>query len=162
MNSGFSLNQQWIVALGAVLAGSLLLAFGRGSIPQAGQATTYSITVVPMDATNLACASDLTMAGRRCAFDGRSQSVTIERPLRPFVTLGRELILLSGVFESSSVAAWLDAARKSGDDTRVTLDCYAKILGTMPEVLVRWASDGPFQPEQSVVVADIEDCVVKR
>jgi hypothetical protein len=82
--------------------------------------------------------------------------------LRPFVTLGRELLLLSGVFESGSVAAWIDAARKSGDETRVTLDCYAKILGTMPEVLVRWAPDGQFQPEQSIVVADIEDCIVKH
>jgi hypothetical protein len=162
MNSGILLNRQWLVALGAIVAGALLFTFGRGSIPKAGQSANYTITVVPLDARSLACASDVTMSGRRCSFGAQSQPLGVERPLRPFVTTGRELLLLSGVFESGSVAAWLDAAQKSGDEARVSLDCYAKILGTLPEVLVRWAPNGPFLPEQNVMVADVDDCIVKH
>jgi hypothetical protein len=78
------------------------------------------------------------------------------------VTVGRELLLLSGVFESKGVAAWLAAAQQSGDQSRVTLECHSAILGTAPQVLVRWAPDGEFSPEHGVMVANVEDCVVKR
>jgi len=162
MNSGINLNRQWLVAVGAILVSVLLLAFGRGSIPREGQATNYTITIVPADARSLACASDVVMSNRRCGFNAHSQPVNNDRPLRPYVTVGREVVMLAGVFESGSVAAWVEAANKSGDESRVTLDCYARILGTMSEVLVRWAPDGPFQPEQNVMVSDIDDCVVKQ
>lgn len=162
MKSGILLNRQWLLALGAIIVAALLFTFARGSVPKEGQSTTYTITVVPLDARSLACASNVAMSGRRCSFDAQSQPLGVERPMRPFVTTGRELLLLSGVFESGSVAAWLDGAHKSGDDARVTLDCYARILGTLPEVLVRWAPDGPFLPEQNVMAADVDDCVVKR
>jgi hypothetical protein len=162
MNGESLANRSWWVAFAAILLGSLLFAFGRGSLPKAGQSTTYAITVIPLDARTLACASDTVLSGRRCGFDGKSQLVPGERPLRPYVTVGRELVLLAGVFESSSVAAWLAAAQRTGDETRVTLNCYARILGTMTEVSVRWAVDGAFQSEHSVMSADIEDCVVQH
>jgi hypothetical protein len=155
-------HRSWWVALGAILLGSLLFAFGRGSLPKPGQSTTYTITVVPSDARNLACASDTTLSGRRCGFDEKAHAVAGERPLQPYVTVGREVVLLSGVFESGSVAAWRAAAQRTGDDTRVTLNCYARILGAMPEVSVRWAVDGAFRPEHGLMSADIEDCVVQH
>jgi hypothetical protein len=162
MNGGILANRQWLVAFGAILVGALLFNFGRGSIPRQGQSTSYAITIVPSDARSLACASDTVIGGQRCGFDGKSRPFGGERPLRPFVTTGRELLLLSGVFESSSVAAWLAAASKGGDESRVTLLCYARILGTLPVVGVRWAPDGSFQPELGVMSADIEDCVVQH
>lgn len=162
MNGDILGDRQWWIALGAIVVSALLFALGRGSLPRAGQATTYAITVVPTDARALECASNAVMRDRRCGFNAQLQPLPERRPLRPFVTVGRELLLLSGVFESNSVAAWLEEARKNGDETRVTLQCYARILGIMPRVSVRWVANGDFQPEGSVMSADVEDCVVQR
>lgn len=162
MNSGSPELKQWLVALGAILVGAVLFAFGRGSLPGPGTAASYQITVVPEDAHNLECASDVVLGNRRCGFDSASRPVPGERPLRPFVTVGRELLLLSGVFESTSVAAWVAESEKNHDDSRVTLECYARTLGVVPRVTVRWATGGQFQPETSVMSADVQDCVVKR
>lgn len=155
-------DRRWQVAAGTLLVATLIFFFGRGTIPKSGESTSYAITVVPLDALALACSSNLAMSGKRCGFDEQTRPTGVQKPLRPFVTTGRELLLLSGVFESSSVADWLAAAKRSGSDARVTLNCYARILGTMKKVSVRWAPDGPFQPEHNVMSADIEDCVVKH
>lgn len=162
MNRQIFADRAWQIAIGTLLVGATVFFFGRGDIPRAGQSTNYAITVVPSDATALACASNLTMSGRRCGYDEQARPVGVEKPLRPFVSIGRELLLLSGVFESSSVAAWLADAQKRGDDARVTLNCYARLTGAMPRVLVRWAPEGEFQPEQNVMSAEIEDCVVQH
>lgn len=153
---------QWGIAIGAILLGLLLFVYGRGTFAGPGQPVTYVITVVPKDAVNLDCASSQAFAGRRCGYDDAAQSVSGERRLRPYVTTGRELLLLSGVFESKGAAAWLADAHAKGDATRVTLECQAKVLGTAQRVSVRWAQDSAFQPESDVTVAEVGDCVVKR
>jgi hypothetical protein len=155
-------NRQWWIAIGAIVVSVLLVAFGRGSMLGKGQSTQYVITVVPSDARSLACAMGPSLGDRRCGYDANLQPTGAPRPLQPFVTTGHELLLLSGVFESSSVAAWLVQAQKSGSDERVVLECYAKILGAAAQVSVRWTPDGPFQTENGVMSAEVEDCVVKR
>src|SRR5512145_1685851 len=157
-----AMQRQWVIACGAVLIGALLFAFGRGSWLGNGHSALYVVTVVPADARSLECASDQVFGPRRCGFDQKQQPVITDRPLRPFVTVGRELLLLSGVFESNSVAVWLSAAQQSGDSSRVTLECRATILGSAPQVFVRWAPNGEFSPEHGVTAANVEDCVVKR
>lgn len=153
---------QWGLAIGAITLGLLLFVYGRGTFAGPGQSVTYVITVVPKDAVNLDCASSQTFAGRRCGYDEGTQAVTVERRLRPYVTTGRELLLLGGVFESKGAAAWLMEANAKGDAARVTLECRAKVFGTAPRVSVRWSQDSAFQPESDVTVADVDDCVVKR
>lgn len=162
MKSGRQQGKQWWVALGAIAVSAAVVMFGRGSLPGPGKATTFVITVVPRDARNLDCALSQSMQGKRCGFDDANQPVTTERPLRPYVTVGHELLLLSGVFESKEVASWLDEALKNRDESRVTLECRTRPLGIVPRVSVRWASDGAFQAEQNVMAAVVDDCVVKR
>lgn len=153
-----TLRTEWGIAFGAVLCGLLLFVFGRGSLAGPGHLTTYVITVVPRDATNLDCASDQSFGSLRCGYDERAHSITTERRLRPYVTTGRELLLLSGVFESTGVASWLAQATAKGDDSRVTLECRAKILSTAARVSVRWSGDAAFQPESNVSVAEVDGC----
>ncbi|HEY5955430.1 MAG TPA: hypothetical protein VIV60_02705 [Polyangiaceae bacterium] len=156
-------NRQWWLTAATLSAAILIFFFGRGSLPKAGQFTTYVITVVPSDAAGLACASSVVIANQRCAYDDQQlQPSRVERPLRPYVTVGRELLLLSGVFESKSVSDWLAQARQTGDEARVTLTCRARILGPVATTSVRWAPDGQFQPEHNVMAANVNDCTVQR
>lgn len=162
MKSGHQQTKQWWVALGAIGLSAALVLFGRGSLPGMGKSTAFLITVVPEDARNLDCALAQVLDGKRCGFDGSFQPVATQRPLRPYVTVGRELLLLSGVFESKDVAVWLSEAMNKHDSARVTLECRVRMLGNVPQVSVRWASDGAFQAEQNVMAADVEDCTVKK
>jgi hypothetical protein len=154
--------RQWWVTAATLVAAALIFFLGHGSQANPGQPTTYVVTVVPGDALGLACASSVSIGSRRCAYDDRQQASGVERPLRPYVTVGRELVLLSGVFESPQVQEWLTQARRANDDARVTLTCRGKWLGSVATTAVRWAPDGQFQPEHDVMSAEVSDCAVQR
>lgn len=151
----------WWSATGTLILGALLVLFGRGSPPRPGQMATLTVTIVPMDAAGLECAASTVLEGHRCAFDGHQRRVEDGRRLRPFVTTARELVLLSGVFESPQVAEWAQRARGSRNQTRVTLRCNTRLLGVMPSVATRWAPDGSFKPERDVLAADVAECVIE-
>lgn len=154
-------NRQWQIALGTLVAASLVLVFGRGAIAQRGSLVTYTITVVPSDARNLNCALRDSLNGQQCGFDEHHRPRAVAEPLRPYVSTHRELLLLKGVFESTAVANWLRAARTRNDDSRVTLECQVSPLGVVPKVFVRWSDDGAFQPEENVLAATVNRCTLR-
>ncbi len=150
----------WLVAGGALVLAALLLAFGRGHSAKMGDRTPVSITVIPVDSINLDCSSDLSFDSTRCAFDAHGKSQAVEKPLRPYVTTGRELLLLSGVFEAPDVGEWLQKARQTGSEARVTVNCQASVLGKVASIRVRWQTGAGWGTERDVPVARVSDCRV--
>lgn len=152
----------WWITMVALLLAALLLAFGRGHPSGISQSMTFAITVVPADAVNLDCSSDQRFGDVYCAYDGRGLPAPASNPLRPYVTVGRELILLSGVFEESHVNTWLQGARRGGSNERVRLDCKAMRLGELPNIAVRWQNGAAWGLEHKVPVAKVETCTLSR
>ncbi len=148
----------WWVAGTAVLLASLLLSFGRGR-PSAS-AESISITVVPPDAVNLDCSSGVRFDDTQCAFDSAGKPQAVAKPLRPYVSTSRELLLLSGVFEDPDVSAWLQRARQTGSDARVTLNCNLANLGRLRTVVVRFQRSAAWGQEKDVPVAKVKKCQV--
>jgi hypothetical protein len=152
----------WSVTLAALVIAALLLAFGRGHPGHVSDSMSFAITVVPADSVNLDCSSDQRFGDVHCAYDGEGRPMPGANPLRPYVTVGRELILLSGVFEEPRVSHWLSQARAAGANERVTLDCKASMLGKLPQVAVRWQIGAAWGKEHEVPVAKIQSCTVGR
>jgi hypothetical protein len=155
--------RDWLLATGGLVVASALF-FGRDRGAATGTPLPFALTVVPADAQGLDCASRTPIGGQRCAFDGRGQRVepagAAERPLRPFVTTGGELLLLGGVFEESHVADWLREANAQGSAARVTLECQGEFLSLSGAVRIRFAAENPWQPERDLSVGRIETCAV--
>jgi hypothetical protein len=152
----------WLTALALIVASGALLVWGRGHAAQAGAHFPLSITVIPADAVNLDCSTDAHFGDVRCNFDAQGRAQPAALPLRPYVTTGRELWLLSGVFEQPVVHDWLTQARRAGSNARVTVDCRAQLLGELKTVPVRWQTGAAFASESNVPVARVSDCRVAR
>lgn len=152
----------WLIVLAAIVGSLALLAWGRGHASAPGAHFPLSITVIPADAVNLDCSTDAHFGEVRCNFDAQGRSRSVSLPLRPYVTTGRELWLLSGVFEQPAVHDWLTQARRTGSSARVTIDCQATLLGQLRSVPVRWQSGAAFASESDVPVASVSDCRVIR
>lgn len=154
--------RDWLIAAAAIMGAVGLLICGRGQASSPGSQVPISITVVPADATNLDCSSDARFGPVRCNFDASGRQDPVDQPLRPYVTTGRELYLLSGVFEQPEVNQWLQRARATGNSARVTVDCEATMLGQLGSVPVRWQTGAAFAPEQNVPVARVSNCRITR
>jgi hypothetical protein len=152
----------WLVASGAIALSFALLTLGRGHAASAGTSMPISITVVPADAVNLDCSSDTAFGDAGCNFDAQGRPQKVENPLRPYVTTGRELWLLSGVFEAPAVRQWLAQAQRIGSSARVTIDCQGTLLGTLSTIAVRWQTGAAFGNEHRVPVARVGSCRVAR
>jgi hypothetical protein len=76
------------------------------------------------------------------------------------VTVGRELVLLSGVFDEPHVASWLQEARRKGDGARAVLKCKGITLGRARSIDVRFQNGAAWQPEQTTPVARVMECQV--
>lgn len=154
--------RDWMIAASVIIGAAGLLIGGRGQASSPGSQMPLSITVVPADATNLDCSSDAHFGAVRCNFDASGRQEPVDQPLRPYVTTGRELYLLSGVFEQPEVSQWLQRARATGSSARVTIDCDATMLGQLGSVPVRWQTGAAFAPEQNVPVARVSNCRITR
>jgi hypothetical protein len=152
----------WLIAVGAIALSTILLVAARGHGSNAGARVPISITVIPGDAVNLDCSSNVRFGNVQCNFDARGQPQKVELPLRPYVTTNRELWLLSGVFEQSAVHQWLLQAQYNGSSARVTVDCQGTLLGTLNTIAVRWLKGAAFADEHHVPVASVSDCRVIR
>ncbi|HVR61495.1 MAG TPA: hypothetical protein VMU50_06325 [Polyangia bacterium] len=145
---------------GAAIAGSLaLLLFARGA-STGGQPVALATTVVPTDAADLDCDAADGIGQLRCALRNGRRDPGVGRPLRPFVTVQGEPVLLSGVFESPAVARWLAAAQGAAKQ-RVTLDCVATFAGTLEEVGVHWRRADPFVRQHGLRAAVVQDCTIR-
>lgn len=147
-------------ALGAVLGSLGLLLFARGGAPSTGSTYHVALTVVPSDSADLDCA-DASIGGQRCGFSAGRRDPSVQRPLRPFVTTGGELMILSGVFESPSIVEWVTASRRARSNERVTLECEVRALGTVSKVGVRFRDGAPFTVQSDVRSGSAESCNVR-
>ncbi len=150
----------WWVAVAILTSAGLVLAFGRGRPGPIHEAMSFSITVVPADSVNLDCSSNEQFGAIHCAFDAKGRPQPGPNPLRPYVTVNRELLLLSGVFEEPRVGAWLQQARRVGSEARVTLNCRGSLLGKLSTIAVRWQAGAGWGNERDVPVAKVRDCQV--
>jgi hypothetical protein len=150
----------WWVVLSALVLAALLL--GRGHPNGMRESMVLSITVIPPDASNLDCSGDQRFGDIHCAYDAQGRPLAGTNPLRPYVTIGRELILLSGIFEDPAVNGWLQAARHVGSSERVTLECKATTLGKLQTIAVRWQNGAAWGQEHNVPAAKVQGCTVSH
>jgi hypothetical protein len=148
-------------AVGIALA-ALLLVIGVQGGAAPGAPSSFMVTVVPADAADLGCAGGLTSAREACAFDEGGHPSGTTYPLRPFVTVGSELVLLAGVFEEGHVESWLRQAMAEHSSNRVTLDCRGRFLGRSGAVKTRFGASSPWQAQRDVTVGRVEVCRVVR
>jgi hypothetical protein len=131
---------------------------GMGAAWHRGDKNLIEITLVASDQTNLACASDQIMDGLRCGFAAdtktRAEGVTEGKVLSPYCTLGGDIFLGAGLWESITKAGPLPT-------TRFTVLCDLEIVGGLRAVSLRWKPDGPFEPSQkSLPVGALRDCTI--
>lgn len=157
MSSHNEWNPWWVAGAALVLAGSVLL-FARGRPARVGDSARLSITVIPADAMNLECSSNERFGAIHCAFDAAGKPLPGPLALHPYVTTGRELVLLSGVFEDPAVGLWLGRARQTGNSARVTVNCQADLLGRVSTIAVRWQAGASWGMERGVPVAKVREC----
>lgn len=141
------LRDEWLMLGLAVLVALAALAHGHGKTEEP---FVVELGVVPGDAADLAC------SGAGCAFDEALQATGVQQPLRPFVLLGGQRVVMSGVFESPKVQAWLSTHPQQG----AKLSCPATLLAQAAQFGVRFrAADGFAKREVAVLKAS--DCEVR-
>ncbi|HVV48193.1 MAG TPA: hypothetical protein VHO06_00905 [Polyangia bacterium] len=159
--------RDWTIAAAGILLAAVVW-FARGRPDLEGTEQAFAVTVVPVDRTDLACSADGAIGGLRCRYDGRGRPLGEATPpggdrwLHPYVTTGGMVVLLSGAFAESHVAAWVAGALAAGSSERVTLTCGVKIAGTSGPVRVRWRPDGAWEDQDGLVAATVESCAVNR
>jgi hypothetical protein len=154
--------ERWLIVATGIIASTALLLFARSSRPESGDVVSVAVTVVPRDSTGLACDSTASIGGLRCTHAAGKPVSSLAPPLRPYVTVRRELVLLSGVFESPNVKDWLNQAVRQHNSGRVTVVCKVELLPTPGKVGVRFGGRGPFaQQQQPILAGRIRECRVK-
>jgi hypothetical protein len=117
------------------------------------------LTLVSQDRSNLACASDSTIAGLHCGFGaGGLPSSTGDADdlhvLRPYNTVNGQLFLGAGLWGSPALAGKLPTQR-------FTVWCDLEVAGALRSVALRWAPRGPFAPaDKSLAVGELHDCAI--
>ncbi len=123
-----------------------------------GAGNLVEITLVREDEARLACASGVTPAGLACVFDGdrrrRAPTPADAERLRPYATVGGDLLLGAGLWSSSSLPRALPAER-------FTVVCDFEIIELVRSVALRWAADGSFDPAtKSLPAGRLRGCVI--
>jgi hypothetical protein len=159
--------RDWTIALAGMILATVVW-ISRGRAAREGAIETFVITVVPVDRSELACDARQPIGSLQCQYDGSGHLLgaatptTIDRWLHPYVTTGGALILLSGVFTERQVADWIAGAIAAGSSERVILTCRARIAGASGPVRVRWNNHGPWETQDGLVAATVDDCSVSR
>lgn len=148
----------WFIAIGSILFSLGLIFFSYKSPLHIGDTMPITITVVPSDSYNLNCSGDEHFGSSRCNFDANQRPQSTQEPLRPYMTVRREMFILAGVFEERNVERWVRTARRTGHNTRVTLKCRATLLGFSTSIDVRWRKTGSWNAVKDVPVARVDDC----
>ena len=142
-----------------LIATGLLISVGRGA-PKSLPLTEVEVTVVPVDAQHLSCASDATLDGTRCGYNLAHKRVAAPSQLQPFATTQGWLVLLADFFKEPTVHAWRLEARRTGNQARVRVHCKAKRLGRLTPVHVRFRPRAGFAAQPPTVAARVSDCTV--
>jgi hypothetical protein len=126
-----------------------------------GSTRSVEISLVRDDKTNLACASDQTIAGLRCGHGSDQGAVTglsADKPelLQPYNTVGGELFLGAGLWTAPDMKQALPTERFSAV-------CNYNIKGVIKSALIRFAPTAAFGPtNRTVTVGALTDCTVPR
>jgi len=126
----------WLLVAVTLIISVALLPFRPDQLA-AGSTVEVELGVAPADATELQCAG--MVGASSCSLDAQKQPVTAAQPLRPFVTTWRQLVLVSGVFESTAARDWLRAP--SGG---ATFRCEATVISAAADVELRFRQADPF------------------
>lgn len=155
-----SVRREWRIAAAALLVSAVVLTIGvwprasRGSV-------NFRIGIVPGDIDTLECRGPATeLEGLRCGEVG-SAAATGPGWLRPYVTLGRELVLLSNVFEQPAVLAWVKQSRRARRNDSTVLRCKGTAHGHLASVEVRFRPEDTFKREAHVPVVRVSHCSVE-
>jgi hypothetical protein len=126
---------------------------------QVGATRLVELTVIREDGQNLACASDVVLGDIRCGYTASQQPVepaSEPRTLRPYNTVGNELLLGAGLWSSKALPAELPAER-------FTVTCNYRVTGVLKAASLRWSTTGKFEPlKQSLVAGVLEGCAIPR
>ncbi len=144
-----------LVGIGLAVAGF----FYRGRPPHAGGMVKAEFTLVPIDASKLSCASDRVYGTHRCAHaaDGR-RLPSIDRPIVPVVTVGRELFFAAGLFQDPALVEYLQGPGRRSQK-RFTATCRVRLVEQAADLQVRFR-DEPFNRADPAWVADVLSCRV--
>lgn len=126
-----------------------------------GTTRAVEITLVREDKTNLACASDHSIAGLRCGY-GRDQkpvsSLSADKAemLQPYATLSGDLLLGAGLWTSTDM-------RQNLPEARFSVVCNYSIKGVIRSGSIRFAPTARFNPiGKTVTVGSLKDCLIPR
>ena len=148
------------IALCAIVASATLLVFPAGLPKQHRRVDMLPLTVIPSDATDLDCAGAVDLGGSHCGYDANEKATGATSPLRPYQTTYGETVLVAGVFEERNVVRWLAESRASNDSSRVTVECWTDLLGTVGSVSIRWHRDQRFTEVHDTLAARVRSCRV--
>jgi hypothetical protein len=159
----------WIFVAATLLASVLLFQF-RGTIPNKGSQVTVSVTVVPRDLHELACASDrLFDGGLACEYESAAKgggkigarTMPIERTLAPYVTTAGAVILLTNIFAHESVRLESrERSRGRKSEQRFTVTCAVTILEKLDNAEVRFSRQDNFHVADHTWVGRAESCSI--
>jgi hypothetical protein len=126
-----------------------------------GTTRMVELTLVKDDKTHLGCASDQEIAGLRCGHRrNKSEAVPAgaadPRVLQPFNTVGNELLLGAGLWNSPDLKGALPSSRFS-------VICNYTIKGVVKSVSIRFNPTAAFAPVGKTVTAGtLSECVLPR
>ena len=144
-----STRTQWLLVLGFIVVAALLFVHTRVGEPSPGADISFVVSLTPEDAVRLDCASERSFGDVRCAFAPNGEPQKAGSPLHPYVAVGGEVILASGIFESPDTAAWYaEAVRRGKKETRIPIECEGTVIGRVSGAKVRWALNAPFVPTE--------------
>jgi len=141
----------FLLTMGALSAGFYFLGAETGGDRTAprwktGQTVDVNITLVANDRNELACASDVEIAGRHCEFVNKTkpaEKVDDDKLLKPYTTTDNVQFLGAGLWTQPD----LDVKKLPAD--RFTVKCKYTVEGEIKKPGVRWASRGGFSDKEN-------------
>jgi len=140
-------SREWSLVVCAVAAAIAFMTLrGPGVVRAPGQETRETFTFVPADPVELGCRGPTSLANCR--------STDASERIVPAVSIGRELLLVRGIFGAPSFV-------RSGTD-RFSLACDVTFLETVDHAEVRFGRRAPFKPVQGAWLVSAQNCALQK
>ena len=126
-----------------------------------GGSRMVELTLLRSDRQDLACASDVVVAGLHCGHRGDlreagPRSSDDANVLQPYNTIQHELLLAAGLWTSP-------ALRDPLPEGRFSAVCNFHMTGVMKSASIRFGASAPFGPiGKTVAVGNLTDCMIPR
>jgi hypothetical protein len=126
-----------------------------------GEVADIEVTLVPSDRQDLACASDVEIAGRHCAFEAPNKPWSKggdlnddKKLLKPYTTAPPDHI------QFAAAGLWSEPAlaKEKLPATRFSVKCKYKVEGTLKSLSVRWEQTGNWYPQNEWYTGTLSDC----